>query len=119
MSHEIAKSKDKLGPMNQSLMAGYPPSGLIPAGGITMTTRFTALFTSHPEKVGETYFGHMAFAAWFCSRLSMAAGAALVHAFLPFLFETTASRIVRELYERTHNRGSHAAKEPSALMDRA
>jgi ribosomal protein L36 len=54
-----------------------------------------------------------------CSRLSMAAGAALVHAFLPFLFETTASRIVRELYERTNNRGSHAVKEPKALMDRA
>ncbi|MGQ3037751.1 MAG: DUF6356 family protein, partial [Neoaquamicrobium sediminum] len=42
------------------------------------------------------------------SRLFMAAGAALVHAFLPFLFETTASRIVRELYERTHNRGSNS-----------
>ncbi len=34
----------------------------------------------------------------------MAGGAALVHAFLPFLCETTASRIVRELYERTSNR---------------
>ena len=84
-----------------------------------MTTRLAGLFTSHPAKVGETYFSHMAFAAWFCSRLSMAAGAAFVHAFLPFLFETTASRIVRELYERTHNRGSHAVKEPRALLDRA
>lgn len=84
-----------------------------------MTTRFAALFTSHPAKVGETYFSHMAFAAWFCSRLSMAAGAAFVHAFLPFLFETTASRIVRELYERTHNRGAQAVKEPKAVMDRA
>jgi hypothetical protein len=77
------------------------------------------IFTSHPAKVGETYFGHMVFAAWFGSRLLMAGGAALVHAFLPFLFETTASRIVRELYERTHNRGTHAAKEPVALPDRA
>ncbi|AZO56715.1 MULTISPECIES: DUF6356 family protein [unclassified Mesorhizobium] len=78
-----------------------------------------SIFTSHPAKVGETYFGHMAFAAWFSSRLLMAAGAALVHAFLPFLFETTASRIIRELYERTHNRGAHATKEPVALPDRA
>lgn len=70
-----------------------------------MTTRIAKLFTQHPETVGETYFGHMAFAAWFSSRLLMAAGAAIVHAFLPFLFETTASRIIRELYERTHNRG--------------
>ena len=63
-----------------------------------------------PGSVNETYFGHMAFAAWFASRLFMAGGAALVHAFLPFLCETTASRIVRELYERTSNRKpGHAA----------
>lgn len=62
------------------------------------------LFTDHPAAVNETYFGHMAFAAWFASRLFMAGGAALAHAILPFMFETTASRIVRELYERTANR---------------
>ncbi|MER8828395.1 DUF6356 family protein [Mesorhizobium sp. M0938] len=71
-----------------------------------MTARLARLFTSHPASVGETYFGHMAFAAWFSSRLFMAAFAALIHAFLPFLCDSTASRIVRELYERTHNRGS-------------
>lgn len=70
-----------------------------------MTARIAKLFTDHPASVHETYFGHMAFAGWFASRLFLAAGAALVHAFLPFLFESTASRIVRELYERTHNRG--------------
>ena len=69
-----------------------------------MATRMTRLFTAHPGTVGETYFGHMAFAAWFASRLFMAGGAALVHAVLPFMFETTASRIVRELYERTSSR---------------
>ena len=70
-----------------------------------MTARIARLFTDHPATVGESYFGHMAYAAWFGSRLMLAAGAALVHAFLPFLFETTASRIVRELHERTHSRG--------------
>jgi len=70
-----------------------------------LQSRIAKLFTDHPASVDETYFGHMAFAAWFASRLLLAAGAAIVHAFLPFLFETTASRIVRELYERTHNRG--------------
>jgi hypothetical protein len=65
------------------------------------------LFTDHPASVHETYFGHMAFAAWFSSRLFMAGGAALVHAFLPFLCETTASTIVRELYERTSKRAAH------------
>lgn len=73
-----------------------------------MSARLAKLFTDHPATVGESYFGHMAFAAWFASRLFMAAGAALVHALLPFLFETTASSIVRELYERTHARGKRA-----------
>lgn len=70
-----------------------------------MTARIAQLFTAHPANVGESYLGHMAFAGWFASRLALAAGAALVHALLPFLFETTASRIVRELHDRTHNRG--------------
>ena len=56
----------------------------------------------------------MAFAAWFASRLFMAGGAALVHAVLPFMFETTASRIVRELYERT----SQAQAGPCRLARR-
>ncbi len=72
-----------------------------------MNTRIAKLFLDHPASVDETYFGHMAFAAWFSSRLMLAAGAAMVHAILPFMFETTASRIVRELYERTHNRIRH------------
>jgi hypothetical protein len=72
-----------------------------------MAPRLATLFTDHPAAVGESYFGHMAFAAWFSSRLFLAGLAALVHAFLPFLFETTASGIIRELYERTHNRGRH------------
>jgi hypothetical protein len=71
-----------------------------------MTARITRIFTDHPDAVGESYLEHMAFAGWFSSRLAMAAGAALVHAVLPFLFETTASRIVRQLHERTHNRGA-------------
>ena len=70
-----------------------------------MTTRITTLFTAHPASVEETYLEHMAFAARFSSRLLLAAFAAAVHAVFPFLFEKTASTVVRELYERTHNRG--------------
>ena len=61
------------------------------------------LFIEHPRSVEETYFQHMAFAAWFASRLFAAAA---VHALIPGCFEKTASRIVAELYERTHNRGA-------------
>ena len=73
-----------------------------------MAARLARLFTAHPASVDESYFGHMAFAGWFATRLATAALAALVHAFLPFLFETTASGIIRELYERTHDRRSNA-----------
>jgi hypothetical protein len=63
------------------------------------------LFLSHPKAVDETYFEHLAFAGRFSAVLFLAAGAALVHALLPFMFEKTASRMVARLYERTHNRG--------------
>jgi len=63
------------------------------------------LFNDHPASVGENYFEHMAFASRFSFALFGAAFAALIHAALPFLFEKTASRIVANLYQRTHNRG--------------
>ena len=50
-----------------------------------MAARIARMFTTHPETVGETYLGHMAFAAWFSSRLFLAGGAALLHAVFPFL----------------------------------
>ena len=71
-----------------------------------MSTRIAKLFTDHPAAVDETYFEHMAFAGRFAGLLFLAGTMALVHAFLPFLFEKSASGIVRRLYERTHNRGS-------------
>ena len=66
---------------------------------------FARVFLDHPAKVDETFFEHMAFAMTFSGMLFAAAGAAVVHAFVPCLFEKTASRIVAQLYARTHNRG--------------
>ena len=63
------------------------------------------LFLTHPRSVDESYGEHMAFAGRFSGKLFLAAGAALVHAVLPFLFEKTASRMIAEMYERTKNRG--------------
>lgn len=68
--------------------------------------RITTLFTAHPNSVDETFGEHFLFALRFAGLLFAAAGAALVHAILPFLFEKTASRIIARLYERTHNRGA-------------
>lgn len=63
------------------------------------------LFLDHPRSVDESYLEHAAFAGRFSLTLFAAALAALVHAVLPFCFETTASRTVARLYARTHNRG--------------
>lgn len=71
-----------------------------------MAARLLRLMTDHPASVDETYFEHLAFAARFAGVLFAAGAAALIHAVLPFLFERTASRLVRDLYERTHNRGN-------------
>lgn len=62
------------------------------------------LFTDHPDSVGETYLEHMRTALSFAGPLAKAAGAALVHAFLPFLFTTTASRTVKALHHRMTRR---------------
>ncbi len=62
-------------------------------------------FIDHPQSVDESYLEHALFAGGFSLRLFGAAIAAMVHAVIPCLFEKTASRIVGDLYQRTHNRG--------------
>ena len=54
-------------------------------------------FTAHPSSVGETYGEHCRFAFGFGARMTLAGIAAMVHAVLPFLFITTASRTLDEL----------------------
>ena len=76
------------------------------------------LFLDHPRTVDETYLQHLAFATRFSLTLLAAAGAALMHALVPCLFEKTASRIVAQLYERTHNRGASLSAD-QALDDGA
>ena len=70
-----------------------------------MVAAMKSLFLTHPRSVDESYAEHMAFAGRFSVKLFLAAGAALVHAFLPFLFEKTASRMIAEMYAMTRNRG--------------
>lgn len=64
----------------------------------------TTLFLDHPATVNETYFGHMRFALSFAGWLAVAAGAALVHAVVPALCETTASRILKRLCTKMDSR---------------
>lgn len=69
-------------------------------------TKVLNLFTAHPASVDESFGEHFVFAMKFAGLLFAAAGAALVHAILPFMFEKTASRIIAKLYNKTHNRSS-------------
>ena len=45
------------------------------------------IFTAHPASVDESFGEHFLFAMKFAGLLFAAAGAALVHAILPFMFE--------------------------------
>ncbi len=71
------------------------------------------VFLDHPHSVDESYGEHLLFATRFSLTLLAAAGAAMVHALIPCLFEKTASRIVARLYDRTKNRGAAPAAVPA------
>ena len=68
------------------------------------------LFMDHPRSVGESYTEHMRVALSFAAPLAKAAGAALIHAFLPFLFVRTASLTVKSLHERMTRRCASCPK---------
>jgi hypothetical protein len=81
-------------------------------------------FTHHPEQLGETYGSHFMHALKYSGRLFAAGGAALTHAFLPFLFEKTASNAVKSMYADMTSRGATAPLEqptaaPAARMQAA
>jgi hypothetical protein len=63
-------------------------------------TTLKRLFDAHPASVGETYLQHTGSALTFARDLGMAAVFCAVHAFLPFLFEKTASAMVVRLHDR-------------------
>ena len=69
-----------------------------------MRTMINKVFFDHPASVEENYFEHMIFAGRFALTLMGAAGAALVHAIIPCLFEKTASNLIRKMYARIDNR---------------
>jgi len=74
------------------------------------------LFLSHPQTVDESYGEHFAFALGFAARLFAAGLAALVHAIIPCLFETTASRMIRDMHAHITRRGT-SALGPAGLQD--
>jgi hypothetical protein len=57
-------------------------------------------FTQHPASVNETYFQHLCSAWTFAFRMAGAGCACFLHGLFPFLFVTTGSSTIRELYDR-------------------
>lgn len=71
---------------------------------MTQIVQFVRGFQSHPASVNESYFGHMRFALGFAGTLFAAGGAALIHAIIPPLFETTASDRIKTLHAKIIDR---------------
>ena len=65
-------------------------------------------FTAHPRDVGETYLEHGLFACRYGAKMTCGGLAALVHGVFPFLFQTTGSRITRELGAALEASGARA-----------
>ena len=58
------------------------------------------LFLSHPHSIGESYFQHQKTALGFALALWAAGLACMIHALVPCLFQTRASRAVAQLHNR-------------------
>ena len=61
-------------------------------------------FTDHPKCVRETYLEHLGFAVAVAGTLCLAVAAALIHALVPALCQTTASRHIARLSSRVSPR---------------
>lgn len=62
------------------------------------------LFFDHPRSVNETYLDHMDVAMGISGQLFVAGIACFIHALIPGLFQTTASRIMTKLLHEQHTR---------------
>jgi hypothetical protein len=67
-------------------------------------------FTAHLRAVGESYLEHGLFACRYGAKMALGGIAALVHGIMPFLFETTGSRITRELNATLDESRARAAR---------
>ncbi|MFN3671506.1 MAG: DUF6356 family protein [Bosea sp. (in: a-proteobacteria)] len=75
----------------------------------------TQLFTTHPASVGESYTEHFGVAIRYSGKMFAAGFCALVHAILPFMFEKTASGIVRKMVADMDRRTAKPAQAPQIV----
>jgi hypothetical protein len=61
---------------------------------------------NHLKNVGESYLKHL-FEAWYIVlTLILASFICLIHSFFPFMFERTASNMLKNIFDRTERRNS-------------
>ena len=59
--------------------------------------KFKKLFTDHPNEMGESYIEHLICASMYGVRMVFTGFAAIIHSIFPFLFQTTASDLAKEI----------------------
>lgn len=64
-------------------------------------------FTKHPNEVGMNYIQHMGYAFTVFGRLGMVTLCVFIHAFFPFIFTNTTSKMVNKLHNEFTNRINH------------
>jgi hypothetical protein len=80
-----------------------------------MFASLKTLFNAHPESLDESYLEHLVHAASYASRLFAAGFCALTHAIFPFLFEKTASNLIKQMYAEMMARGANTPVEQPRL----
>jgi hypothetical protein len=74
-------------------------------------------FTKHPEEVGMTYWQHFRFAMNLAKLTFKACFASVIHAFFPFLFVNTTSRIAFTMYNLLKSRFPKDDAQPVGNKD--
>jgi hypothetical protein len=64
------------------------------------------ILTEHPASVDQSYSEHLAFASSVGGNMILAGIACMIHGLLPFLFETTGSRMIARLHKVMLNKRS-------------
>ena len=72
-------------------------------------------FSSHPRDVGESYLEHGLFACRYGAKMTAGGIAAFIHGLFPFLFQSTGSRITRELNALLEQSAARAKARRDAL----
>jgi hypothetical protein len=75
-----------------------------------------SLFNTHPASVGESYWQHFGVALKYAGWLFAAGFCALVHAVLPFMFEKTASGMIRAMVADMDRRKAHCHSNTAPIQ---